>query len=70
MGGSLPPGVDADIYAQLIDRIQQAGAHAILDSSGEALLQGCKACPTLVKPNSGRSVTAAWHCPGRLVEIP
>jgi 1-phosphofructokinase family hexose kinase len=51
MGGSLPLGVDTDIYAQLIDRIQQAGAHAILDSSGEALLQGCKARPTLVKPN-------------------
>ena len=51
MGGSLPLGVDANIYAQLIERIQQAGAHAILDSSGEALLQGCKACPTLVKPN-------------------
>jgi 1-phosphofructokinase family hexose kinase len=51
MGGSLPPGLNADIYAQLIARIQQAGAHAILDSSGEALLQGCKACPTLVKPN-------------------
>ena len=51
MGGSLPLGVDANIYAQLIERIQKAGAHAILDSSGEALLQGCKACPTLVKPN-------------------
>lgn len=51
MGGSLPIGVDTDIYAQLIERIQQAGAHAILDSSGEALLQGCKACPTMVKPN-------------------
>lgn len=51
MGGSLPLGVDAGIYARLIDRIQQAGAHTILDTSGEALLQGCKAGPTLVKPN-------------------
>lgn len=51
MGGSLPVGVDTDIYAQLIERIQRAGAHAILDSSGDALLQGCKAGPTLVKPN-------------------
>lgn len=51
MGGSLPLGVDTNIYAQLIERIQQAGAHAILDSSGDALLQGCMAGPTLVKPN-------------------
>jgi len=51
MGGSLPLGLDAGIYAQLIDRIQQAGAYAILDSSGEALIQGCKASPTLIKPN-------------------
>jgi 1-phosphofructokinase family hexose kinase len=51
LGGSLPPGVDVGIYAHLITLIENAGAHAILDSSGEALLEGCKAGPTLIKPN-------------------
>jgi len=51
LAGSLPPGVPASIYAELITVIQQAGAHAILDSSGEALRLGCKAKPFMVKPN-------------------
>jgi 1-phosphofructokinase family hexose kinase len=51
LAGSLPPGVPASVYAELITVIQQAGAHAILDTSGEALRLGCKAKPFIVKPN-------------------
>jgi 1-phosphofructokinase family hexose kinase len=51
LGGSLPPGVDVSIYAHLVTLIENAGAHVILDTSGEALLEGCKAGPTLIKPN-------------------
>ncbi|WP_022940422.1 1-phosphofructokinase [Psychromonas hadalis] len=51
LGGSLPPGVDNRIYADLIALIEAAGAFAILDSSGEALRLGCLAKPALAKPN-------------------
>ena len=51
LAGSLPPGVPASVYAELITVIQQAGAHALLDTSGEALRLGCKAKPFVVKPN-------------------
>lgn len=51
LGGSLPKGVDASIYAQLITIIREAGAYSLLDSSGEALRLGCAAKPTLIKPN-------------------
>ena len=51
LAGSLPPGVPPTIYADLIQTIQEAGAHAILDTSGEALRQGCGARPFLAKPN-------------------
>jgi len=51
LAGSLPPGIDDTIYAELIKLIQAAGAFVILDASGEALKLGCKAKPTLVKPN-------------------
>lgn len=51
LAGSLPPGIAANFYAQLIEIIQSAGAQAILDSSGDALAQGCEAAPFLVKPN-------------------
>lgn len=45
--GSLPPGAPADGYAQLI-----AGATAVLDTSGPALLAGLAGRPAVVKPNA------------------
>jgi 1-phosphofructokinase family hexose kinase len=51
LAGSLPPGVPADFYGQLIRILRQRGARAFLDSSGEALRLGSEAAPTLVKPN-------------------
>jgi tagatose 6-phosphate kinase len=49
--GSLPPGVPLDFYAQLLDAVHDAGVPTLLDSSGEALRQGIRARPFLVKPN-------------------
>lgn len=49
--GSLPPGAPADAYARLIAAVQERGGLACLDTSGEALRQGCMAAPYLVKPN-------------------
>jgi 1-phosphofructokinase len=50
--GSLPPGVPDDFYAQLIRQVQGRGAHAFLDSSGEAFRIGMTSCPFGVKVNS------------------
>jgi fructose-1-phosphate kinase PfkB-like protein len=50
--GSLSPGMATDFYAELIGLIHQAGAFAVLDSSGAALRAGCAARPDLVKPNT------------------
>lgn len=51
LAGSLPPGVPATIYADIITIVHEAGAYAVLDSSGDALLAGCGKRPFLVKPN-------------------
>lgn len=51
LSGSLPKGIESDIYARLIINAKRQGAKVILDSSGESLKEGLKACPTLVKPN-------------------
>ncbi len=51
LAGSIPYGVPVDIYAQLILLINQGGAKAVLDSSGEAFRIGCTAKPFLIKPN-------------------
>lgn len=57
LAGSLPPGVPATMYATLIRIIQDAGAHAVLDSSSEALAHGCRSRPFLVKPNDAEAHT-------------
>ncbi len=49
--GSLPPGVPADFYAQLIARAAKKGVRTLLDTDGEALSQGVEAGPTVVTPN-------------------
>lgn len=51
LSGSLPPGIPADYYAQIISLVHRAGGYAILDASGPALRHGCEAGPLLVKPN-------------------
>ena len=51
LSGSIPDGVPIDFYAQLIRECHMAGCKVILDASGEALREGLKAGPDLVKPN-------------------
>lgn len=50
-GGSVPTGVNQDIYRVLIDIASAGGAKAILDADGEALAEGIKAKPFMIKPN-------------------
>lgn len=51
LSGSLPPGVDAGVYARLIGRARAVGAKTALDASGPALAAGLAAGPDLAKPN-------------------
>ncbi|MEU6250785.1 1-phosphofructokinase [Glycomyces sp. NPDC047010] len=57
--GSLPPGVDADFYAVLVERTRDAGARAAVDTSGPALAASLRARPDLVKPNREELAEAA-----------
>lgn len=49
--GSIPPGLGQDAYAELVAVAKAGGALTILDTSGEALLNGLESSPYLVKPN-------------------
>ncbi|MDK2878790.1 MAG: tagatose 6-phosphate kinase [Thermoanaerobacteraceae bacterium] len=51
MSGSVPRGVDVNIYKTLIEIARNYGKKVILDTSGEYLKGGIKAGPTLIKPN-------------------
>lgn len=52
ISGSVPKGIETLIYADIITKIKNKGKKVILDTSGELLVNGIKACPTLIKPNS------------------
>ena len=49
--GSLPPGVDEDLYAKLVRRCRDAGVNVAVDASGAALRHAVAAGPDLIKPN-------------------
>ncbi|MDN5361979.1 MAG: tagatose 6-phosphate kinase [Moorella sp. (in: firmicutes)] len=51
MSGSLIPGLKPDYYGQLIKIVNEEGALALLDTSGQALAEGIKARPYMIKPN-------------------
>jgi tagatose 6-phosphate kinase len=49
--GTLPGGLPAGTYAELIRMAADAGVPAVLDAEAEALWLGAAASPTIVKPN-------------------
>lgn len=49
--GSLPPGLDGQVYARLVERARARGVKVAIDSSGLAFAQAIAAGPDLVKPN-------------------
>jgi len=51
LGGSLPRGVPADAYEQIVRLVQGRGARAVLDADGRALEAGLRAKPFAIKPN-------------------
>ncbi|MBD3267824.1 hexose kinase [bacterium] len=51
LAGSLPPGVDPSIYAMMIDECRDKQAYVLLDTNGDALLEGVTARPFVLKIN-------------------
>ncbi len=51
MCGSIPQGVEKDVYFFFIKLLNECGKRSVLDTSGTALAMGVKARPTLIKPN-------------------
>ncbi len=49
--GSLPRGVDADLYASLIRDLERVHVLTVLDTDGEPLRQGVRSEPDVVSPN-------------------
>ncbi len=51
LSGTLPPGVPATTYATIITQLKGDGRQVALDTSRDALREGVRAGPSIVKPN-------------------
>jgi fructose-1-phosphate kinase PfkB-like protein len=51
----VPPGVEARFYTRLIQLATQHRVETLLDTDGDALLQGLEGQPTIVKPNQSEA---------------
>jgi 1-phosphofructokinase family hexose kinase len=49
--GSLPRGVDTDIYASLVRDLERSDVTTVVDTDGEPLRQAARAEPDIVSPN-------------------
>jgi 1-phosphofructokinase/tagatose 6-phosphate kinase len=49
--GSLPRGVENDLYARLVREVQRLGVTTVLDTDGEPMRQAVRAEPAIVSPN-------------------
>ena len=59
--GSLPPGVQAPVYGELIRELKKLGVTTVLDSEGEALRLGTRAGPDAVTPNELEAEELVGH---------
>ena len=59
--GSLPRGVESDVYARLVGELRKLGVTTVLDSEGDAMLLGTRAEPTIVSPNELEAEELVGH---------
>ncbi|MGH2890854.1 MAG: 1-phosphofructokinase family hexose kinase [Solirubrobacteraceae bacterium] len=59
--GSLPRGVEADVYFTLIREVRRLGVTTIIDSDGEPLRLSMRAEPDLVSPNELEAEELVGH---------
>ena len=65
MSGTIAAGGPADLYARVTRLAGEAGALAIVDASGAALIEALKARPDVVKPNRAElAATLGQALPG------
>ncbi len=51
LAGSIPNGVDKNIYAEITKRVHARGARVLMDADGELFRNALKAGPDIIKPN-------------------
>jgi len=59
--GSLPRGVEPELYARLIEELRRLGVTTVLDSEGEPLRLATRAGPDVVSPNELEAEELVGH---------
>jgi 1-phosphofructokinase/tagatose 6-phosphate kinase len=61
VAGSVPPGLEPDVYARLIGELRSLGVPTLLDTDGEPMRLGLRAGPDIVAPNELEAEQAVGH---------
>ena len=61
IAGSLPPGAETSVYAELITQLRSLGVPTLLDTDGEPMRAGLRAQPAVVAPNVGEAEEAIGY---------
>ena len=61
IAGSVPPGVDADVYARLIAELRRLEVPVVLDSDGDPMRAALRAEPAAVTPNLAEAEEIVGH---------
>ena len=61
IAGSVPPGVELDVYGRLVRELQALDLPVLLDSDGEPMRAGLRAGAAVVAPNVGEAEEAVGH---------
>src|SRR5436305_3555541 len=59
--GSLPRGMESDVYAGLIREVKRLGVTTIIDTDGEPLRQAVRAEPDVISPNELEAEELVGH---------
>src|SRR5437660_746951 len=59
--GSLPRGVESDVYGRLIRDVRKLGVSTMIDTDGEPLRQAVRAEPAVVSPNELEAEELVGH---------
>jgi 1-phosphofructokinase/tagatose 6-phosphate kinase len=61
LAGSLPPGVDTEIYARIVGELRARDVTVVLDSDGEPMRAGVRAGPSAITPNELEAEALVGH---------
>jgi 1-phosphofructokinase family hexose kinase len=61
IAGSLPQGVDPNVYGRLVREMRELGLATLLDTDGEPMRAGLRGGPAVVAPNVAEAEEAVGH---------